>query len=76
MSAVRRTRGTRVKPKALGYEVEEESKLLFEAVARKAGMSNSMFFEQMVTHMDLTEQGIPPWVPPLNRDGELPIDSA
>lgn len=71
----KRQRGTRVQPKALGYEVELESKQRFEAIAARMKVSNSVFFEQVVEHLELTDQGIPTWAPPLDRDGELPIDS-
>lgn len=71
----RRKWGTRVQPKTLGWEVELESKQRFEAIAKRMGLSYSVFFEQVVEHLELTDQGIPPWAPPLDRDGELPIDS-
>lgn len=74
MAVKRRERGTLVEGVQLSYEVERSSKDIFEAVARRSGMTNALFFEAMVAHMELTDQGIPPWVPPLDRDGELPID--
>ncbi len=71
----RRERGTRVDPVAVGYEVERAAKQRFEAIANHAGVSGSVLFEQMVEHVELNDQGIPVWMPPRERDGELPIDS-
>lgn len=72
----RRARGTMKSPTPLTYKVEEASKILFETIAKRAGMTGALFFEAAVLHLELTDQGIPPWVPPLDRDGELPIDTA
>ncbi|WP_282837298.1 hypothetical protein [Microbacterium flavum] len=72
----RRERGTMIKPVALTYTVEKASKDRFEAIAGRSGLSAALFFEAVVEHLELTDQGIPPWVPPLSRDGELPIDTA
>lgn len=71
----RRKRGTMKSATPLTYKVEEESKVAFEHAARKAGMTGALFFEAAVEHLELTDQGIPSWVPPLDRDGELPIDA-
>lgn len=70
----RRERGTMIEPVQLTYSVEAASKRRFEAIAARAGMSGALFFEAVVEHLELTDQGIPPWVPELPRDGELPID--
>jgi len=72
---VRRKRGTMQAPTALTYKVEKASKDTFEKIATKAGMTGALFFEAAVEHLELTDQGIPSWVPPLDRDGELPIDT-
>lgn len=72
----RRARGTMVQPVQLTYTVELASKARLEAIAARSGMTAAMFFEAIVDHLELTDQGIPPWVPPLDRDGELPIDTA
>lgn len=72
----RRARGTMVQPVQLTYTVESTSKSRFEAIAKRSGMTGAVFFEAVVDHLELTDQGIPPWVPPLDRDGELPIDTA
>lgn len=71
----RRKRGTMVDPVPLTYKVEEDSKTVFEQRARLAGMTGALYFEASVLHLELTDQGIPSWVPPLDRDGELPIDT-
>lgn len=65
-----------VQPVQLAYTVEGASKSRFEAIAKRSGMTGAVFFEAVVDHLELTDQGIPPWVPPLDRDGELPIDTA
>ena len=67
----RRARGTMKNPVSLTYSVEEASKRRFETIAARSGMTGAVFFEQVVEHLELTDQGIPPWVPPLDRDGEL-----
>lgn len=65
-----------VQPVQLAYTVEGASKSRFEAIAKRSGMTGAVFFEAVVDHLELTDQGIPSWVPPLDRDGELPIDTA
>ncbi|MDZ5146365.1 hypothetical protein [Microbacterium testaceum] len=72
----RRERGTMINPKPLTYMVSGAVKERFEAIAKRSGMTGALFFEAIVEHLELTDQGIPPWVPPLDRDGELPIDTA
>lgn len=69
-------RGTRTTPKRLGYAIEEADKLRLEKIAEKSGVSAAVFVELMVRNLPLTDQGIPTWMPPQDRDGELPIDSA
>ena len=61
-------------PTQMTLRVETASKKHFEAIAARSGMSAAVFFEAIVEHLELTDQGIPPWVPELPRDGELPID--
>jgi hypothetical protein len=63
-------------PVPMGYVVERLSKEKFDAIAVRAGISSAVLFEQIVDHLELTDQGIPTWMPPLERNGELPIDSA
>ena len=65
-----------VDPIGLGWAVERDAKLRFEAIAAKANVSAAVLFEMAVDNLPLTDQGIPSWMPPLTRDGELPIDSA
>jgi hypothetical protein len=63
-------------PVPMGYVVERPSKEKFDAIAVRAGISSAVLFEQIVDHLELTDQGIPTWMPPLERDGELPIGPA
>jgi hypothetical protein len=74
--AYRLPRDTRTKAVRLGYAIEEADKLRLESIAAKSGLSAAAFVELMVRNLPLTDQGIPEWIPPLDRDGELPIDSA
>lgn len=60
----------------MGYVVERVSKKTFDDVAVRAGISSAVLFELVIDHLELTDQGIPTWMNPLDRDGELPIDSA
>ncbi|MCJ0700223.1 hypothetical protein FRIG_03585 [Frigoribacterium faeni] len=60
----------------MGYVVERPSKEKFDAIAVRAGISSAVLFEQVVDHLELTDQGIPTWMTPLERDGELPIGPA
>lgn len=70
---LRRSGAPRKKPAPLGYTVDQASKDAFDAIAKRSGMTKARFFEELVAHIELTDQGIPPWVPPLDRDGELDI---
>lgn len=55
--------------------VERESRQRLNAIAKRMQVSDSALFDQMIEHLELTDQGVPTWAPPLDRDGELPIDS-
>ncbi len=52
------------------------SKDKFDAIADRAGVSRAVMFELVVDHLELTDQGIPTWMPPKSREGELPIEPA
>lgn len=70
----RRARGGLKKPAPFGIEIEAEKKQRFDSIAKRSGMTGALFLEAMIDNLELTDQGIPSWVPPLSRDGELPID--
>lgn len=76
MAPRRRPRGTLLDPVPIGYVVERPSKEKFDAVAVRAGISSAVLFEMVVDHLELTDQGLPVWMPQQDRDGELPINSA
>lgn len=61
-------------PVTPGWKIEREAKERIDAIAKRSGISASYLVELMAEHVELTEQGIPAWLPPLSRDGELPID--
>ena len=75
MAIRRRERGTLKNPVTLGWVVQKQQREKFIAIAERADVSAAVLFEQVVDHLELTDQGIPPWMPLKNRDGELPIDS-
>jgi antitoxin component of RelBE/YafQ-DinJ toxin-antitoxin module len=56
--------------------VERQVKDRADAIAARAGLSTSELISQLINNIELTEQGIPTWMPPVTRDGELPIDPA
>lgn len=63
-------------PVSMGYEVERAAKTKFDAVAKRAGVSSAVMFEELIEHLELTDQGLPIWWPEeLPRDGELPINA-
>lgn len=72
----RRARGTVVRPVTPGYKIAEESRDRIKSMADAAGVSPSHFVELMAEHTysELTLQGIPSWLPPVERPEELPID--
>jgi hypothetical protein len=76
MPVKRRERGTLVDGVSMNLEVERPAKKKFEDIAKRSGLSRALFFEGLMANIELTSQGIPPWVPPLDRDGELPIEDA
>lgn len=79
MQVKRRTRGTRVAPVRVSWEIERTRKERLELLARQAGVSASVFLELVIDHLEdeLTDRGVPTWMPqPEPNDGELPIDSA
>jgi hypothetical protein len=63
-----------VEPVALTYTVEKASKDRFEEVAKRSGMTGALFFEALIDHLELTDQGIPPWVV-LPDEGDTLIDT-
>lgn len=75
MAIRRRERGTLKDPVTLGWVVQKQQREKFIAIAERADVSAAVLFEQVVDHLELTDQGIPPWMPSKNHDGELPIDS-
>jgi hypothetical protein len=74
MTDRRRPRGTMEHPVTPGWKIERASKERIDEIAQRAGISSSYLVELLAEHVELTDQGIPTWLPPLNRDGELPID--
>jgi len=76
MTQPRRPRGTMKDPVVPGWKIERASKLRIESMARNANVSAAVMLELLAEHVELTNQGIPVWMPEQNRDGELPINSA
>lgn len=75
MAVRRRPRGSLKHPVAVGYVIEEASKEKLDGMARNAGVSSALMLELMLSHTDLTIQGVPTWFERPSGDGELPIDS-
>jgi len=78
MADHRRARGSLVDPVALGWEVEREKRDRFKVLAERYEVSAAVFFELVADHIEteLNDQGLPSWLPPKKRDGELPINTA
>ncbi|PQZ53199.1 hypothetical protein CQ040_16630 [Microbacterium sp. MYb54] len=76
MARIQRRRGSLIDPVIPGWRIERQNKERAEAIASRAGVSTSELIEQLLEHVELTDQGIPTWMPPRDRDGELPIDTA
>jgi len=72
----RRKMGALVDPVLVNWRIERTTRDLINELAKRSRMSASEFVERMAANLELTDQGIPSWVPELDRDGELPIDSA
>lgn len=72
----RRKMGALLEPVLVSWRVERSTRDRVNELAKRSHMSASEFVDRMVLNMELTDQGIPKWVPPLDRDGELPIDTA
>lgn len=72
----RRKMGAIADPVLVSWRIEKASRERINELARRSHMSASEFVERMAENLELTDQGIPSWVPELNRDGELPIDTA
>ncbi|GAB6855978.1 hypothetical protein [Microbacterium xylanilyticum] len=70
----RRKVGSIESPVLISWRIETSTRERVKELAKLSGMSSSAFVDQMVANLPLTDQGIPSWVPPLDRDGELPID--
>jgi len=70
----RRKMGALVDPVISNWRIERENRDRVKILAKKADMSASEFVDLMIENLELTDQGIPRWVPELPRDGELPID--
>lgn len=77
-AARRRPRGSVERPITPGYKVATPTKDLIASMALAADVSASHFVELMAAHVatELTDQGIPSWMPELNRPEELPITTA
>ncbi|WP_244927289.1 hypothetical protein [Microbacterium sediminis] len=70
----RRKMGTIVDPVLSNWRIERATRDRVNTLAKRADMSASEFVDLMVANLELTDQGIPKWLPELPRDGELPID--
>jgi hypothetical protein len=70
----RRPRGTLLEPAKVHWEVEKAAKDKFDAIADRLELSGAQFFEYMVEHLELTDQGVPVWWPEQDRSEELPIN--
>lgn len=76
MTDVRRKRGTMKDPVAIGWKIERTSRDRIAAMAAAAGVSASEFVERMAvqTESELTDRGVPAWLPSKKSTEELPID--
>lgn len=70
----RRRFGALVDPVYVSWRIERSTKERAEAIARRADVSPSELIDLAIAHLELTDQGIPQWMPERSRDGELPID--
>lgn len=78
MAVRRRARGALEDAIQVGYIIEQKTKRDVRSVAEKLGISDSEMAEALLRHAldnDLNDQGIPSWMPELDRSGELPIDA-
>ncbi len=73
MAARRLPRGTRVKPVAVGWRIEQTAKAKVDKTAAAMGVSAAVLLEEMIDRLDLDERGVPTWWTPDN-DEELPIN--
>ncbi len=65
----RRKVGSIESPVLISWRIETSTRERVKELAKLSGMSSSAFVDQMVANLPLTDQGIPSWVPPLDRDG-------
>lgn len=72
----RRKMGALADPVLVNWRIERTTRDLINELAKRSRMSASEFIDRMAANLELTDQGIPSWVPELDRDGELPIDTA
>lgn len=76
-SPYRRKRGTLRTPVRAGYDIEKDTKVTIDRLARRLKVSPSYLLEQIVDNIELDARGIPVWWPvEVPDDGELPIDTA
>ena len=68
-------RGTRRDSMSMGLLVERSNKEKFAEIARNCGMTASGFFDYLVEHMPLDDNGRPVFID-LDEDGRLPLDAA
>jgi hypothetical protein len=69
-----RPRGSFRDPIGVNWTIESDVKAIFDAMAKRAGMSGSYFFEQLVLNTELDERGLPAWFVAGPKPEELPID--
>ncbi|PPF64721.1 hypothetical protein C5E16_14270 [Clavibacter michiganensis] len=63
-----------VDPVVPGWKIERSAKTRIESMARNANVSAAVMLELLAEHVELTDQGIPVWMPEKDRAGELPIE--
>lgn len=62
-----------VDPITAGWRIERAAKDQVETWARNAGVSSALMVELLIEHVEVTDQGIPVWMPEQDRREELPI---
>lgn len=70
----RRPRGSVKDGVTPAWKIQRHAKARIDAVAKRAGISSSYLVELMAENLELTDQGIPSWLPEIDRSQELPID--
>ncbi|MFC4245080.1 hypothetical protein ACFOYW_17060 [Gryllotalpicola reticulitermitis] len=71
MTATRRPRGSKEKPKVYGFTIETKASEELSVIADRMDVSRSYLIQLLIEHVELDSAGLPTWWTPETQTTEL-----